>query len=394
MSLSRFADVMEPANPAQTIHAADPHPLVTPIVADGVTNDYAALAAQIAYLNSIGGGRLDLRMPGQRIKCNSGLTIPPGVQLYSEESTLLDFSGIGTGTAITVSGQDLTPLVGVYIEGPNSTVSLSDTSVGISVTGIGLRFYNCRVNYFGRGVDVAHTDTFIINFIGGLIGNCGTGIYADHVTAATSNAGEGIGFAHFTIANCALGVNASGNGTQLHLSDNSRIDFCTKFGIINGAWLYLTAFHLETIGSSGGLTYLFDVQNNSHVFMSNGDVIMGGSPGSALTNLFNPSNGPSNYGYGLARFENVVVFYVNPSGASDNVFSDQMYAWPASTTTANYHTPFPLRWCAVSADFCVTDGYTQPNADRVQITAMGGGAGTFTLTTPSNANQRWIRVHF
>ena len=393
--MGTFARLLETSTASDTtILATAPPSGLAPIAADGTTNESAALQALLTWVDvAYGGGQV--RLPsGVTIKCNSGLTVPTGVQLVSDASTVLDFSGIGSGTAITVNDSERTPLIGVNITGPNSTASLSDTSIGISVTGIQLRFYDVQVSHFGRGIDLAHSETFIINFSGGFVDRCGTGVYADHETAATTNAGEGIGFSQFSVSNSAVGINVSGNGTQFHLTDNSRIDFCTKFGIILNAWVYFTAFHLETIGASGGLTYLFDVSGNSHVSMSNGDVIMGASAGSALTNLFNPSNGPANYSYGLARFSNVTVFYQNPSSVSGNVFSEHMYPWTASTTTANFHTPFPLKWCAVSADFCVTDGYTQPNTDRVQITAMGGGAGTFTLTTPSNANQRWIRVHF
>lgn len=381
-------------NAAYTVYSTEPPPGLTAIAADGTTNDASTVQAHLNYVkNTYGGGHVVLSKPGGAIKFNTGITIPAGVQLVSNEHTRLDFSGIGSGTAITVNDQDFTPLVGVYLEGPNAAGSLANASTGISVTGIGLRFYNTRIRYFGRGVDVTHSNTFILTFVGGDIGHCGTCIYADFEAAGAIVAGERIVFEHFTIYNAARGMNVTGNGTSFYLT-NCSVDFCMEFGRILNAWMYFTGDHLEGSGGSGTPGYLFDVTGNSHMFFSNTNIIMAGGGTNNLNYLFNPANGPSNYGFGRAVFATCNAFFVDQNGSALNFWSEHMLSWPAGTTTQSLYVPWPIRWCAVTAEFCATDGYSRDTADTVQITGMNSPAGRLTLTTPSSGAQRWIRLRF
>ena len=384
---------------AGTVYSHNPPTGLTHVVAGGAVSQTAALQSHLDYVkNTWGGGVVDISGVvngagvGDDILCGgtTGLTIPSGVQLRGDGKTKMYFADLTTGSAVTVNDNDFTPLMGIWLDGPNWNPTVEaypsgDASVGLRVTGVGLRFYDLRIRYFGAGVHLAQSNTYILKFVNGSIGNCGVCIYDDGEGNSLTENGESIVFNNYTLHNSILGIWATGNNLDLYFTGGS-IDYCDEFARISNAWVYFSDAHLETTGS-GPVAYLFDVRNNSHVFTTNCQVIMGNR-----TALFNPSFGPTNYGYGRAVFKNVAVFYTNPSAVSGTIWSDHLYSWDPSTTTATYHTPFPLRWCAVDAAFCVTDGYNQPNTDPVQITAMGSGAGTFTLTSASSTANRWIRV--
>jgi len=376
----------------RTVYAISPPAGLTAIAANGTTNDSAALQAMLTWVKgTYGAGRVQLP-PGATIKCNTGLVLPAGVQLVSDESTTIDFTGIGTGTAITINDNDFTPLIGVSLTGPNSSRSLVNASIGVSVTGARLRLYNLQVKEFGRGVDMAHSDTWLVSIIGGSIWNCGTCVYLDNTGAAANNAGEEMVLDNVTLYNSTRAIHATGNGVDLKVT-NSSIDYCTTFGELADAWVYFTGCHLESQGGVSG-TYLFNVTHNAKVSFANTDVIMGAGTTSALTNLFNPDEAPWNFGNGAAHFINTKIYSINPTGGDVTHFSHQLLEWPASTTTMTLFTPFPLRWCMTSARFVAQDFRAVPNGDQIYVSGLNLTNRTFTLTSPSNASDRWVRFTF
>lgn len=378
-------------NPRTTVHSdAPPFPLA-PIAADGVTDDSATIQAHLDYVKSTyGGGAVELP-PNKIIKCNSGITIPAKVQLRSSLSTIIGFPGLGTGTAITINDNDFVPMVGVRIEGPNWQHERADGSTGLNITGARLQFYDTRIRFFGHGIDLAHIDTYIITFTGGMMGNCGTIVYNDIIASGAYNAGERIVFDSVTFDNSDRALNVTAGGQSFYLT-NCSIDFCAEFGYVRDAFVYLTASHLETGGNDAG-PWLFDVDANAHMFFSNVNVLMGSDRPGGLYHLFRLDHGPWNFGFGSARFDNVSVYYIDPNGATQARFSEELVAWPANATEVSFYTPFPLKWAPLTAQFAVTNGDTQPVGDNtVRITGANPDTGLITLAATSNAAHRWVRV--
>lgn len=378
-------------NAHNTIWSAEPPPgSLSPLPTSNTADATAIVQAHLDAVSAAGGGRVVVEKPGQSVRFLTGLTVPSKVQLSSDENTVLDFSQVTSGACITVADQqNCTPLVGLRMDGSMFTPSsgdLSSTYTGIKITGRGLVFDALHLQYFGRAIDIAQSSTYGVTFRDSTIDHCANGLYADLETSGASNSGEKIVWSGGSIANSVLGFNASAGGMHIRFQDAS-IDFCTTFGRVSNARLYYSG-HLERSGGTTS-TYLFDVVGNSRVHMSDTEIIMGSGQ------LFNTAaTGPSNYGFGEARFSNVSAFFTDPASASQNVDSDYMISWPTSTTTGSVYVPFPLKWCAVSAAFCVTDSYTAPNTDAVQITGMTPATGQISLTTPAYAGQRWIRLRF
>lgn len=364
-----------------------------PVATDG-TAQATHLQAMIDYLDDLGGGTVDLRNPGATIALGtSGITLPGTVSLLSDEKTKLTYAG--TGAAITVHGTEYTPMVGVWIEGPNSTSSLTDTSIGVSVTGVRLRFYNCIVGYFGRGWDWAHSETWLVSLIGGSVYNCGTCVYNDNVAETAGNAGEGMILDHVTLYNSGRAINVTGNGVDFKMS-NCSIDFCGEFGYISDAWVYFTACHMETQGGTSG-TYLFDVRGNSKVSFANCDIIMGEGTTGTLNYLFNHTEGPSNYGNGQAHFVNTKIFCKSPSGADITQWSEQLLEWPddSTTTTVDLFTPYPLFWCPVEAhEVAQTFRNTSTTPAAVGCSSPSGNLSFGDLRLTSTPGYKMIRLRF
>jgi hypothetical protein len=367
------------------------------ITANGTTNDVAALQAQLSYVSATWGGGRVVLPSGRSIKCNTGLTLPAKVQLVSDESTTLDFTSMATsGTAITVNDTGFTPMRGVRLVGPESSGSVSTTSIGVSVTGVRLRFYDCMVKYFGRGWDWAHSNTWLISLIGGDIEKCGTCIYNDNVAAAAGNAGEQMVVNNVTLFNSGRAINVTGAGVDFKMTD-CAIDFCAEFGYISDAWVYFTSCHMETQGGTSG-THLFDVRGNSKVSFANCDIIMGGGTTNTLNYLFNHFQGPSNYGNGQAHFSNTKVYCVKPGGVGDvTQWSEQLYEWPndSTTTTMDIFTPYPLFWCPVSAhEVAQTFRNTSTTQATIGCSSPSGNLSFGDLRLTSTPGYKMIRVRF
>ncbi|HET8685108.1 MAG TPA: hypothetical protein VFM18_00425, partial [Methanosarcina sp.] len=135
-------------------------------VLDGVTDDSTAFQTA---LDAMPTGRIsEYQLPPDisSIKFNSGITIYANKHALMARGTVFDFSGMTSGTAITIDGGDnnntygqcMAELVRAHIVGPGRTSSVD----GIKFTGSGTsspnqgsaRFSlrNCRVRNFRKGV--------------------------------------------------------------------------------------------------------------------------------------------------------------------------------------------------------------------------------------------------
>jgi hypothetical protein len=377
------------------IYADSPPGGLAAVTFNNTTDDAPALQAQLNYLkNTYGGGQVVLARPnGAGVRITTGLAIPAGVQLLSDELTLINATAITTGAAITVNDSNFTPLVGIRMDGglfSPTSADLTNSYTGISVTGTGLKFEKCHLQYFARALDITHSNTFGVTFQDFTIDNCAIGLYGDHEAASTSNSGEKIVFTGGSIANSVRGFRLTGNGTHARFTDAS-IDFCDDLGSVNNAHVFIQG-HLES-GGDGVNNYLFDVTGNSVVDIADTQIVMGGRTG-GLYYIFKQTAGPANYSFGSARFRGVHVFFTDSDGASKNIRSEEMINWPANTTSLTMTTPFPLRWCIATAQFCATDGGGLPNGDQIYVSSSNTSTGKITLTAPTNASGRWALVRF
>jgi hypothetical protein len=169
---------------AVMVFADDPPSTLTAMAFDNVTDDAPALQAMLNYVSAAGGGDVVVSKPGATYKILSGITIPNGVRYIGPgkrngRGTLCNASSITSGAAFTVATtQDATPITGLWMDGgmfaPTYT-NLTSTYTGISITGVGLTFADCHLQYFGRGVDLAHSGTFGIVFERSTITRCANG---------------------------------------------------------------------------------------------------------------------------------------------------------------------------------------------------------------------------
>mgnify|MGYP000861603894 FL=1 len=97
---------------------------------DGVTDDSGAFQSSINALSTLTSGRISVSLPtGKTIKLNSGLTFDIGKVYLDGKNCKLDFSGMSSGTAITLTGTAYDKTFGgvmgglahLHIVGPSTT---------------------------------------------------------------------------------------------------------------------------------------------------------------------------------------------------------------------------------------------------------------------------------
>jgi hypothetical protein len=370
-------------NAANTIYSADPPPGLTPLPSSPTADATAIVQSHIDALDAAGGGRVVLSKPGSSIRFSSQtsgtalhLRTDSKVQLVSDENTLLDFSQLSSGAAITVDDDDFTPLVGIRMDGgmfTPTTSDLSSTYTGISVTGVNLVFEKIAMQYFGRGIDVAHNSTFLLTFRDCRLGRCATVAYADIEAAGVGNAGENVKFADSVIANSVRAFNASANGLHLKFVDTS-LDFCTEIGRVNNAHVHFTGCHVET----NSTPYVFDVTGNSIMSFGDTEFVL------AKTIMFKAGQGPANIGFGGASFKNCSAYFVNNVDVGENVRSEHRFLFPSGTTTHSLYMPWPLKWTPISAGFAFLDG-NDGGTDQLRVTSMTSGTGQINLTASASS---------
>lgn len=374
-----------------TVNAANPPAGLTAVTFNNTTDDRPALQALLDYVkNTYGGGRVVLSKPnGAGVRINSGITVPTNVQLVSDETTLLNASNFTTGAAITISGQNFSPLVGIRMDGGRFTptsANLTGTYTGIKISGVGLKLEKCHLQYFDRAYDTAASDTWSVVFEDCTAEHCAIAWYADITAAGAGNAGERNTWRGGAIANNVLGFQASEGGQHLRLESTS-LDFNTVAGRILNAHVFMQGVHLE-MNSSTGVDYCFEVTVNAIVHVDGMEAVLG----SGLYKMFRNDGGstyaPWNTGFGEALWRGATVFYTNSASASGTVKSRAQSTLPANASTVTLHYPFPLQWSVPTATF-VNSG------DSIWVSAQSSTAGTITFTaSATNASARTFIVDF
>jgi hypothetical protein len=156
---------MAPLLSAPAVAAVNAGSLIAPVVADGVTDDAAALQAGLAQFSEAARG-VYIFPKNRTIKLNSGLSFRAGTVSLDLNGSTLDFSGMTSGYAITilppldpygeiVNTRDV--LMNGYINGPIADATLVD---GVKIdrltalTGVisGMSWRNVIIKGFRDGV--------------------------------------------------------------------------------------------------------------------------------------------------------------------------------------------------------------------------------------------------
>lgn len=376
-----------------TVYADSPPTGLDPVVFDDTTDNAAALQAILDYVATTHGrGRVVVANPdpaGLAFKINSTVTIPPKVQLLSDEQTLCSATSITSGPVFIVDDADFTPIFGLRMDGGLFTPTgsdLSSTYTGIKVTGNGLKFEKLHLQYFGRGVDTAQSNTWGVVFEDCTAQTCAVGWYSDLDTSGASNSGERNTWHRGGLNNNVLGVWGSGGGQHLRLESTS-LDFNKVAGKFVNCKAFLQGVHLE-MNSSTGVDYCFEVTVNAQVNVCQ----MEGVLGSGLYKMFRNDGGstyaPWNTGFGQARWKQADIFYTDQSAAAGTKASEQEFTFPSGVTSTTVHFPFPGQWCAPTAKFLASH-------DGLYITPLSTTNGTYTLTaSASSGSNRQCRIDF
>lgn len=373
---------------------------LTALSVNASTDDAGRIQAALNYLNTTYGRGARLIVPKGTSNVNSAITIPAGVQVVGRGGGVsfwdFWFAGTGTFTAVTVADDSNTPIAGLQIKGQqwsaNNSGANVTTNTGLMVTGHNLDFVDVTIGGFNRGVDITNDNTYIIGFDRCTIQGCMTGLNADlmavyHTGTANSNSGERIAYSNGSIVNCGTAFIASADGLGLFFTATS-IDFCNVFAKFRDCHVFFENCHLETtystnvstMGSDGTpARYLFDMDANPRLYMSNCLFIMGTV---GIYNAINISKSPWNVGTGFARFENCgAAFGSNPAaGAAVNTgFSEPLVPVATSATTVTIANFFVTRWNGVKVTVVALDGGAEQNV-TARISAISTTNGTVVAT--------------
>ncbi|MDP4143175.1 MAG: hypothetical protein Q8936_01655 [Bacillota bacterium] len=305
--------------------------------ADNIVDDSMIIQNLLNYISTnFGSGSLMLP-PNKILKCSNGITIPQGVTLIGNGS-LLDFSSAGNIVAITINGSGFTPLSNINIKG-NNTGNASNfsttTSTGLSVIGNKLNFHKVSIYYFNYGIDLAHSNTYLITLDYCNIYLCAIDIYADLYSRSATTAGERITFNNCNFFNSQLICKASSNALDMYFN-NCSCDYSNYFFSVNDAMLFFNNCHFESnsSGTSGSwyssVNYLFDTgSSGGRLLFTN-----------CLFDIFNMSlviNSTNFNANAKVCFTNCIGYYKNSLGTTTNCYSDEnIFAYAGATSATMY----------------------------------------------------------
>jgi hypothetical protein len=383
------------------VFADDPPSSLTAMAFDNATDDAPALQAMLNYAANAGGGDVVVSKPGATYKILSGITIPNGVRYIGPgkrngRGTMCNASLITSGAAFTVATtQDATPITGLWMDGgmfsPTYT-NLTSTYTGISINGVGLSFVDCHLQYFGRGVDLAHNGTFGVTFERCTITRCANGWWGDLEAALSTSAGERNEYNGGSIANCVRGFRATAGGHHCRFA--CSLDFNKITGSVNNAKVFISK-HIETNSDpANGIDYVFEVTGNSQVSFDQCEMVLGPNTYKFFKNDGTSATGPNTYGFGGARFSQCNMFYTDASGTGRNRQSESLITLPAGATTLTVNYPFPRKWTPVSAAFAASDVVLVPNGDQVWVSAWASNGDITVTASASNAANRFVLLNF
>lgn len=372
-------DVIGIANAERTIYlTAPPSGSGLSDVTAGGTDERAKVQAALDYVDTTWGSGYVVGPMGATVKCDTGITIPAGVQL---RDTRLDFSAMtGTGFAVTVNDTDFAPLCNVRLDGPGKT----STVKGLSVSGTGQRFERVQIRYFGRDLDLAHSDTYINTFVGCAIGESNMCVYQDLTAAGASNAGEKTIFQDCAFFNSAQILQVTNNQGGLFLRGCS-LDYSTLMGYFSDSHVFFTDCHIESnfVTSTNG--WFFEPAFEARLSFTACNFIMGSTGGEGLRYILKPSTGPSVNGKGRVMWSDCTAYFVDTGHTGQQRFSDELVWIDPSTTAKTFETPFVSNWGVVTAHPGRYQGDTQAQATVAVSTGFSAGSqnGQVTVTAPA-----------
>lgn len=377
---------------AQTVFAAAPPSGsgLSAIAANGSTNDAAALQAALNYVDTTWGSGFVL-LPKGTIVCNSGLTIPDGVQLagISKQETILNFAGAGTSVvALTGGGNGTLPIRDLTVTGPNTSDKLTyptNACTGLRLHGIDCRIQNVKVEKFFYGIDLTENNSFF--FLGDniSIGNAGVCIDMNQDAAHNSGTiptenGERMVITNSILYNSKVGIEARGSGVGAFVS-NTSFDYLGCHAILADSFLFMTNCHLETgyaptgNGNWGSVNrFMFQPLFTARATFTGCRFEVRDT---GVFQVADPGSGPANYNSGFFRFENCtwygtmpgVVPGTAPHGESRQFQTKDMVFWASTDATKTVKSPFGTKWNTISAYPVSTDGATIPAGHSVRVTA-------------------------
>ena len=228
----------------------------------GVINDVADI--QLAHDNIVATGKFGvLTLPsGSVFKCDSGLTINVSLVRIDGNGSKLDFSGMTSGYAITLTGKGTgTP----YTQGVGGIrgVEVAGPGYASSVTGIMFNTASeagpAQITLEGTSVHdflVGHTfmnNAYCINIHGGNVYGCGTGVQQ---ASGFANYGERISYVGNTIFNCATTAIDMQNANGAFVFTSCSFDYSTRVASVLAGRVFLNNCHVEASNYAAEPFYL------------------------------------------------------------------------------------------------------------------------------------------
>lgn len=216
------------------------HPDFGGVTGLGVVDDSPALIAALAYIVSTGKPAV-LNLWGGVYKMDTGITVRCDLVTIVGSGAVLDFSGLSSGTAVTITGkgtgvnpyrQNRSVLEGVEILGPGITSPVKGivfhTAAEAGTSHISLKNVNTR--YFGQGGHIFQSNAYIITFFNCDISYCTNGSI---IPSGYANYGERI-----TYIACAF-YNNSGYAITNNNPDSDYVFVACSFDY-NAGLAYIT----------------------------------------------------------------------------------------------------------------------------------------------------------
>lgn len=367
----------------ETVYALTPPARLAPLACDG-SDDSAKLAAMLAYVKATYGSG-QVRLPhGKTVTLASGITIPAGVRLVGDATSVLRYTAT-SGTAVTVDDGSCAPLQGFKVDGPGQT---GNTATGISVKGARLSFRGLEVRSFYRGISVVNSDTYILDFDQCRLGNCSTIIWADVAgksgSPAVSNSGERLLFTNCLLDNSGEVIYASENGPDVVFVGCS-LDFCRSFGTFWDLVVRFVGCHIESLAGTTN-PHLFTGLGNPKISITSSYILMGGQ---GIQHVMNPSNGPYNFGSGHLRASDSTFYWGGVAGGAGagNIPSEQLVQVPANATSITATSPWVSAWSSPTVAWAGVGPATTP-----RITAIDNTARTITVSFPAYTSPATLRI--
>ncbi|AGY48335.1 minor tail protein [Bacillus phage Slash] len=320
-------------------------------------------------------------------KSNIALTVPNNVQIEGIFQPVLDFSGAPSNVkALTVKGSR-SKVSGIDLKGNGYS---GTTSVGLDIYGDNHEFKSIDLRNFNMGIDIAHSNTYILSFDKIRFFDMGTCLYADLVARSTpeapiKNSGERIEFTRSVFCNSQLAIRADFSALDIYIS-HSSIDYCNEFfsfgkGIFNFSQCHLeNALDAPERGWRANVDYFLHTTEAATINFDN-----------CLFDLFQMHRIVSaNSTLGKVFYRNCRAYFRDVNGVDRNLHSEEPVYVNVGATSATIYSPYisPITWPSVIG---------ASNTDKKQIPmnlTVSNNVTDCILTVnfPAAAERTWIRI--